>query len=313
MATLATQRGKSAASAPGAPGSLAGYLLEWKLDGLRCIGVRNGPSVDLFSRNHLSFGTRYPGLVRALAALPPDTLTVDGEIIGLVGGRPDFGALVQGAAEGVEYWLFDITFLLGHDVRHLPIEERKALLARIVPLEGTVRLAPSLEGNPLMLFRRSCEDGWEGLVAKRKGSAYCSGRSSDWLKLKCACRQELVVGGWTRPRGSRRGLGALLVGYYEQGELRFAGKVGTGFSTAVLEDLHDRLSVLEQATCPFVPAPRERQVHWCRPQLVAEVAFGNWTADGRLRHPSFVALREDKMAGEVLREGSVPQARPRRS
>ncbi len=310
---LATLVGAPGANGSGVPGLGDGYLLEWKLDGLRCTGVRNGPSVGLFSRNRLPFDSRFPRLSRALAALPAASFTVDGEIVGLVDGRPDFGALAQGAAEAAEYWLFDLVHLLGHDVRRLPIEERKALLAKLVPDEGPVRLAPCADGDAGTMLHRACSEGWEGLVAKRKGSAYRSGRSSEWLKLKCVCRQEMVIGGWTPPKGSRRGIGALLVGYYDAGRLCYAGKVGTGFSVALSEELCAKLEAEGQHDCPFWPMPKERPVRWCRPSTVAEIAFSNWTADGRLRHPSFVALRHDKDPALVVRERPAPEARARRS
>jgi bifunctional non-homologous end joining protein LigD len=302
----------------GLVGLTGGYLLELKLDGLRCIGVRNGASVELFSRNHLPFDKRFPTLARAVGAIGAPSFTLDGEIVGLVYGRPDFAALAQGDVDALEYWVFDLAYLLGHDLRQLPLEERKALLAKLVPGDGPVRLAPCVDGDAATLFAQACSDGWEGLVAKRKGSPYRSGRSADWRKLKCVCRQEMVVGGWTPPKGSRRGIGALLVGYYQAGRLHYAGKVGTGFSAALLDELYARLCAIEQGQTPFSsspeerPVPKERQVRWCRPSLVAEVAFSNWTADGRLRHPSFVALRQDIDPAGVVREGPVPQARARR-
>ncbi len=296
------------------PGGSSNWLMEPKLDGLRGIAVRNRSGVVLYSRNRLPFNGRFPRLVCALGDLPADDFVLDGEVVGLVGGRPDFGALQEGAAHEVGYRVFDLLHLLGHDVRQLPVEERKALLERLLaPVEVPgVELVVPLSGPPRQLFEASCRDGWEGLVAKRLGSQYRSGRSPDWVKLKCSCRQEFVVGGWTPPQGSRQGLGALLLGYWEAGRLVYAGKVGTGFDARMLGELVRRLSVLVRASSPFDDKVPEKAPSWAEPSLVAEVAFTNWTSDGRLRHPSFVALREDKPAAGVGREPCGPAAVARR-
>lgn len=296
------------------PGGSSCWLMEPKLDGLRGIAVRNGSGVVLYSRNRLSFNRRFPHLVAALARLPADDFVLDGEVVGLVEGRPDFGALQEGAAPEVRYHVFDLLHLLGRDVRMLPIEERKALLGTLSrPVAGTgIELVVPLSGTPRQLFEASCRDGWEGLVAKRVGSAYRSGRSGDWVKLKCSCRQELVVGGWTPPRGSRQGIGALLLGYWEAGKLVYAGKVGTGFDARMLAELVRRLSLLARSSSPFDGRVLEKAARWAEPSLVAEVAFTNWTSDGRLRHPSFVALRDDKAAAAIGREPCGPEAVPRR-
>lgn len=305
-AELATRAGGPLSLRPGA------WLLEPKLDGLRCICARNGAEVRLWSRNRLSFNERFPEVARALADLAADNFALDGEVVAMVGGRPSFSAL-QGAGRGpaaregeVVYWVFDLLWLLGQDVRQLPIEARKDLLAQAVPDSRHVRRLPALEGDPAQLFEQACRDGWEGLVAKRAGSAYRGGRSPDWLKLKCGCRQELVVGGFTSPKGSRWGFGALLVGYWEKGQLLYAGKVGTGFSEATLAELARELAALERPSSPFATLVREKGAHWAEPVLVAEVAFTSWTPDGRLRHPSFLGLRPDKPASEVVREECRP-------
>ncbi|HTW07289.1 MAG TPA: non-homologous end-joining DNA ligase, partial [Acidimicrobiales bacterium] len=237
---------------------------------------------------------------------------VDGEVVGLVSGRPSFGALQQGSAETVEYWLFDLLWLLGHDLRHLPLEERKALLTRLAGGVAGVNVVPRLDGAPARLLEGACQDGWEGLIAKRLGSPYRAGRSGDWLKLKCAARQELVIGGFTPPQRARTGFGALLLGYWRDGLLVYAGKVGTGFSQAMLSQLLGELLRLERSRSPFSAPVTEKGARWVEPHLVAEVAFGNWTADGRLRHPSFLGLRRDKPADEVVREEFRPHGDARR-
>jgi bifunctional non-homologous end joining protein LigD len=303
---------------PGARGPLTGRAGEWlfepKLDGLRCFAVRNGRDVSLFSRNELSFNERFPAIVGAVRALPATNVVLDGELVGMIERRPDFGALQHGSASDIEYWVFDMPWLLGQDLRHLPIEERKGLLVKAVPDGGPIRVVPTLEGEPNQLFTAACEQGWEGLVAKRAGSVYRGGRSAEWRKLKCACSQEMVIGGFTEPQGSRESFGALLLGYWEGDSLVYAGKVGTGFTRATLRELYKALSGLERPSSPFVTGAVERGARWVEPELVAEVTFSNWTREGRLRHPSFVRARPDKASRHVVREecGSRPSLPPSR-
>jgi len=283
-------------------GGPAEWLFEPKLDGLRCLAVRNGNDVALWSRNGLSFNSRFATIVKALRALPAENFVVDGEVVGMVGERPDFGALQQGKAADVEYWVFDLPWLLGQDLRHLAIENRKALLAKTVEDNPSIKLVQGLEGDAQQLFEQVCADGWEGLMAKRRSSVYVEGRSADWQKLKCSCRQEMVIGGYTEPSGARSGFGALLLGYWEGDGLAYAGKVGSGFTERALADLHGTLARLERSSSPFGTRVAERKAHWVEPELVAEVAFTGWTPDLRLRHPSFVGLRPDKASREVVRE-----------
>ncbi|MGD0808955.1 MAG: non-homologous end-joining DNA ligase [Acidimicrobiales bacterium] len=284
------------------PGGRAQWLFEPKLDGLRCLAVRNGSDVELLSRNGLSFNSRFAALVKALKAFPAENFVLDGEVVGIVSGLPDFGALQQGTAADVEFRVFDLPWLLGQDLRHLPIEDRKVLLSKTVEDNPLVKVVQALDGDAQGLFERACADGWEGLVAKRRGSSYVEGRSADWRKLKCQCRQEMVIGGYTEPSGARSGFGALLLGYWEGGELVYAGKVGTGFTERVLAELHRALVALERASSPFGNRVAERKPHWVEPDLVAEVAFTSWTPDLRLRHPSFLGLRPDRASREVVRE-----------
>jgi ATP-dependent DNA ligase len=192
----------------------------------------------------------------------------------------------------------------GQDTTTLPLAARQRLLAATLERgHQPLSLVKPLPGGPADLLARACASRWEGLVAKRVDSPYRSGRSPDWQKLKCTASQELVIGGWTDPTRSRVGLGALLVGYYDdQQRLRFAGKVGTGFTNDLLRRLHEELRSREMPESPFFDPVRMKGVHWARPELVADVAFSEWTGDGRLRHPSFQGLRPDKAAVEVRRE-----------
>ncbi len=283
------------------------WLFEPKLDGLRCLAVRNGRDVSLFSRNELSFNERFPAIVSAVRALPATNIVLDGELVGMIERRPDFGALQHGSAADIEYWVFDMPWLLGQDLRHLPIEERKGLLVKAVPDGAPIRVVPTLDGEPDQLFTAACAQGWEGLVAKRAGSVYRAGRSAEWRKLKCECSQEMVIGGFTEPQGSRESFGALLLGYWEGDALVYAGKVGTGFTRATLRELYKALSGLERPSSPFITGAVERGARWVEPELVAEVTFSNWTRDGRLRHPSFVRARPDKASRDIVREECGPR------
>lgn len=282
-----------------------GWRYERKLDGLRCLAVRNGTEVTLWSRNHRPFTGRFPAVVEDLARLPADNFTIDGEVVVYSGDRTSFSGLQHPAPSARPVLCaFDLVHLLGQDTTDLPLSDRQALLERT--LEGArpgIRTVEALVGGVQALLDRASTEGWEGLVAKRASSPYRSGRSPDWRKVKCSASQELVVVGWTDPGGSRVGFGALLVGYYDEGGvLRYAGKVGTGFDQRTLRDLHARLRSSEVSTSPVAERVPATGVHWARPELVAAIAFSEWTADGRLRHPSFQGLRDDKDPRNVRRE-----------
>jgi DNA ligase D-like protein (predicted ligase) len=281
------------------------WQYERKLDGLRCVAVRNGDRVDLFSRNELSFNARFPEVAAALAALPVTRLVVDGELVVFDGDQTSFSLLQSSPHPAhLTYGLFDLLHLDGRDTTRSALTDRQALLAAAIgDGHAPLTLVKPLQGTPAELLDRACTAGWEGLVAKRVSSTYHSGRSPDWIKLKCTASQELVIGGWTDPNRSRVGLGALLVGYYDDDhQLRYAGKVGTGFSNDLLVRLHGDLLAREMPDSPFADPVRQKGAHWVRPDMVAEVAFTEWTGDGRLRHPSFQGLRPDKEAADVRRE-----------
>jgi DNA ligase D-like protein (predicted ligase) len=290
------------------------WVFERKLDGIRASVRRRGEEVTLTSRTGNDLSPAYPELVEALAADPAERFLADGEIVAFDGSRTSFERL-QGrmgvhdpqlarlTGIPVFLYLFDLLEFDGHDLTGLPLRQRKAALRRALDFVGPVRYTPHRNEHGERFFREACAKGWEGLIAKRADSPYAHGRSRDWLKLKCAFEQELVIGGFTPPQGSRSRFGALLVGYHEDGELRFAGKVGTGFSQRTLEDLGDRLEALEQPRSPFTAGSGlPRQARWVKPRLVGQFAFGEWTRDGKLRHPRYLGLREDKPAEEVVRE-----------
>ena len=262
------------------------WIFERKLDGIRVLAFRDGAEVRLLSRNRLP--QEMPQIARAIAGLPVRDVILDGEVT-WGGGQ-------------VAYHVFDIMWLDGRDVMSVPLEARRGLLADL-PLLAPLQRVESLEDSKP--WDRACAEGWEGVIAKRRGSVYEHRRSPHWLKMKCELAQELVVGGFTDPQGGRVGLGALLVGYFEDDEFVFAGKVGTGFDTKLLLDLRARLDALEMPKTPFTKAvglPRVR-AHWVRPEIVVQVAFIEWTVHGKLRHSRLLGLRTDKDARDVVKEG----------
>lgn len=294
------------------PFSDPNWVFERKLDGERCGAIRRAGVVHLLSRTGRRLDRTYPELVDALSVDGPDLL-VDGEIVAFASGQASFARLQQrmGISDperarqspvAVYYYLFDILEFDGHDVRGQPLLDRKALLRHAVEFHGHLRYTTYRREAGEAAFRSACERGWEGVIAKRADSRYTATRSRDWLKLKCAHGQELVIGGWTSPKGSRQHLGALLVGYYDQGQLRYAGKVGTGFDQRTLEELSHKLARLEQDESPFDAGDPPRSAHWVKPELVAEIGFAEWTRDAKLRQPRYQGLRDDKPAREVVRE-----------
>jgi ATP-dependent DNA ligase len=260
------------------------WIFERKFDGIRLLAYKNGSDIQLYSRNHLP--QNIPALSRAIAQLPHHELILDGEITW-------HGPL--------NYDVFDIMWLDGQDLRSQAIEERQALLSEL-SLVPPMRRVESLDDN--QPWERAQREGWEGVIAKRRGSVYESRRSKHWLKMKCELAQEFVVGGFTDPQGKRVGLGALLVGYYEGEDFAFAGKIGTGFDTKLLLDLRAQLDQIEIPKAPFTKSkglPRLR-AHWVKPEIVVQVGFIQWTVHGKLRHPRLLGLRSDKDPREVVRE-----------
>ncbi|HEY2653337.1 MAG TPA: non-homologous end-joining DNA ligase [Solirubrobacteraceae bacterium] len=297
------------------PFSDPNWVFERKLDGERCGALRRGGRVRLLSRTGQVMNDTYPELIDALAVDGPDLL-LDGEIVAFKRGQTSFERLQQRigihdperarrSPVSIYYYVFDLLELGGQDIRPLSLLERKARLRKAVEFRGHLRYTSYIRREGEKAFQSACQRGWEGVIAKRIGSPYVAARSRDWLKLKCAHGQELVVGGWTAPKGSRQHLGALLVGYYEKGKLRYAGKVGTGFDQPTLDHLGRELSRRERSSSPFEAGDPPRDARWAEPELVAEIGFAEWTRDGKLRQPRYQGLRDDKLAREVVRE--VPQ------
>jgi ATP-dependent DNA ligase len=263
------------------------WLFERKFDGIRLLAYKRGADVQLYSRNRLP--QNLPALARAIASLPVEEVILDGEV-------------TWDGQSG--YHVFDILWLNGRAVTALPLEDRRALLDEL-PFELPIRRVELLTDEKP--WERASREGWEGVIAKRRGSPYEHRRSKLWLKMKCEASQEFVVGGFTDPQGARVGLGALLVGYYEGSDLVFAGKLGTGFDTRLLLDLRRRLDAIELPSSPFTTAkglPRLR-AHWVRPEIVVRAAFIEWTVHGKLRHPRLLGVRPEnelKDARHITRE-----------
>jgi bifunctional non-homologous end joining protein LigD len=290
------------------------WLLERKLDGERCVARQEAGEVRLESRTGKELTRIYPEVSAAVAAQRPRQMLLDGEVVAYDGDQTSFSRLQQRlgvakpspeqmAAYPVVYCVFDVLELDGEDLTGRPLLERRTRLAEAVRPSAALQLSEAWREDSERRFAEACRSGWEGLMAKRADAPYTRGRSKDWLKLKCSWEQEFVIGGFTDPAGSRTDFGALLVGYHHDGRLLYAGKVGTGYSAAMLRELGARLRDLEAPESPFLDArPIPRGTHWTRPQLVAQIGFAEWTADGRLRQPRFRGMRDDKPAAEVVRE-----------
>jgi len=286
------------------------WLYEMKFDGYRLLARLDHGEVRLYTRNGHDWAPKLPHLVAALRRMPLETAWLDGEIVMLADhGAPSFQAL-QNAFDGertgaILFYAFDLPYVTGRDLRGEPLRVRRAVLARVMDAAGgdPLRLSDAFDAAPADLVASACRMGLEGIIAKRLSSPYVSRRSDNWIKLKCARRQEFVVVGYTDPQGARVGLGALLLAYHDEaGQLVYAGKVGTGFDDAGLAALRERLQALETRQASVKAGGGGRGTHWVRPELVAEVSFGEWTESGHVRHPVFRGLRTDKPARAITRE-----------
>jgi bifunctional non-homologous end joining protein LigD len=305
----------------------AAWIHEIKYDGYRMLCKVADGSARMISRNRKDWTANFPTIASAAARLPLKSAWLDGEVVALDDkGRSSFqalqNALSASPAVDLAYLVFDLLYLDGYDLRGVKLTERKALLQRLVAsAPANIRYSDHFSVPGRAFKDNVCKLGLEGMVSKRGDLAHHNGRSAAWLKVKCERRQEMVIGGFTDPSGSRRGFGALLLGVYDGGKLLYSGRVGTGFDDATLAELRQTLDKLEQPKSAFENPPRgadARGVHWVRPKLVAEVTFTEWTTDGTLRHPSFVGLRADKKPTDVVREKErvleeappEPQAQP---
>jgi bifunctional non-homologous end joining protein LigD len=299
-----------------------GWVHEIKYDGYRALARVEHGRAHVYSRSGKDWTAKMARVARALESLPVDGAWLDGEVVVVApDGRTSFqalqNALSDGRSDALVYYVFDLPFLDGRDLRQLPLVARKrelaALVARADAVRDVIRYGDHVEGNGAEFLAAASQHDVEGIVSKRRDAPYESRRSTAWLKVRCQRRQEFVIGGFTDPAGSRTGFGALLLGVYDGGGLTYVGRVGTGFDDKTLKTLRARLGRLETDESPFAstPVPPPKGSHFIRPELVAEVVFTEWTGDGQLRHPTFQGLREDKPATEVVRER--PTAVPRKA
>jgi DNA ligase D-like protein (predicted ligase) len=292
------------------------WIYERKFDGIRCLASRDDNGVALSSRNHKPLNDSYPELVEALSKQDAKDFVIDGEIVAFRGKRTSFSRLqgrsglhdpeaARATGIAVYYYVFDVLYLDGWRLARVPLRARKRLLKRALTFDDPLRYTQHRNEAGERFYRAACGKGWEGVIAKRADSRYRSSRSKDWLKFKCVHQQEFIIGGFTEPRGSRTGFGALLLGYYAGRQLRYAGMVGTGFDHAQLDRLHAKLVHLERQSSPFAGNQTPRSgVHWVAPRLISEVGFTEWTDEAKLRHPRFLGLRDDKTPRDVVREAA---------
>ncbi len=307
------------------PPKHGGWLYELKFDGIRAMAIKNDGKVSVISRNGNKLDARFPEIVEAVKNLPVREYVIDGEVVALdEDGRSSFqllqGLEMEGRKAPLRFYVFDLLQLDGKSLLGLPLEQRKQVLAKICENVGDpIRYSGEISGDVKSLLAEVKRRGLEGLIGKQRNSVYEPGRrSGTWIKLKCVNEQEFVIGGYTPPAGSRKYFGAILVGYYEIGKLRFAGKVGSGFTEKSLSMLHKKFREEEHDDCPFVDLPSKqggewvqgitpsmmKKMHWVNPKFVAEIKFAEWTRDQKLRQPVFLGMREDKAATEVKREAA---------
>jgi bifunctional non-homologous end joining protein LigD len=292
------------------------WLSEIKFDGYRMLCRIQRDRISFSSRNHLDWTERLKSLASVVGRLGLENTILDGEVVtvepdGTTGFQSLQNAFREGRGDPLTYYVFDVLYLAGHDLTQLPLTQRKRILSKLLAgQKGPLRYSEHVVGQAPEFFRQACKRRLEGIVCKRADQPYRPGRGTDWVKVKCLHREEFVIGGYTPPAGSRRGFGALLVGYFNsQAKLVYAGRVGTGFSDRLLDELSQRLAKLDRQKSPFADLQgvtgEARGVHWVAPRLVAQVEFSEWTRDGRLRHPAFLGLREDKPARQVHRERPI--------
>jgi bifunctional non-homologous end joining protein LigD len=279
------------------------WVYEEKYDGVRMLAYKEGAKVTLVSRNDVQRNARYPEIAKAVAGLKARTLLLDGEIVVFDAKKVSrFQMLQQGLGEP-QYAIFDCLYKDGADLRNLPLAERRIVLESSVKRTKLLSLSSRVAENGLKAFQIAKQRGFEGIVAKNLASVYLSRRSQEWLKVKVNQEEEFVIGGFTEPAGARQHFGALLLGAYDGKSLKYAGKVGTGFDEPTLAALRRKFHKLERAKSPFAGEVREKGAHFLSPKLVAQISFTERTKDGKLRHPVYLGLRDDKSAREVALQG----------
>ncbi len=294
--------------------SSADWIYERKLDGERCLVFKNKNRVHLKSRNDKNLDASYPEIIEATENLDVNQIILDGEIVAFEGNVTSFSKLQprlgiidsqKAKATGIKVYIyiFDILYLDGYDLTLLPLEKRKSILKRTISFDDPLRYTIHKNETGEQYYTQACHKGWEGIIAKKRTSPYIHSRSRYWLKFKCVKDQELVIAGFTEPEGGRIGFGALLLGYYENGKLKYAGKVGTGFSDDFLKHFGEQLKQIETKKNYFSSSlMKDKNVHFVKPKFVAQIGFENWTKDNKLRHPRFQGLRDDKNPKAVAKE-----------
>jgi len=295
------------------------WFHELKFDGYRMLCHLHRGKARFWSRNGKDWTEKFPNLARALKAFPATTAILDGEVVVVdTAGRSSFQRLQQSMGRGGKagatafvFEIFDLIYLDGYSLSQTPLRERKLVLEQLLAsakAKGPLRYSDHVEGNGAQFFKQACEYGIEGIVSKLADSPYESTRNRNWMKTKCIKRQEFVIAGYTPSKKGFPGFGSLILGVYDKGKLVYSGRVGTGFSIKQRLELQKKLDRISQSSMPLAVKPKDpglRDAHWAKPQLVAEVEFTEWTADGSIRHSSFQALREDKKPAEIVREEAV--------
>ncbi|MBD3359082.1 MAG: ATP-dependent DNA ligase [Candidatus Buchananbacteria bacterium] len=289
------------------------WIYERKLDGERCLVFKKRKIAKLKSRNNKKINVSYPEIEKACGKIKPDNIILDGEIVAFEKNISSFAKLQnrmhvktkQKAKETnvkVYYYIFDIIYFNGYDLSNLDLLSRKNILRKIIKFKDPLRYTRHRVNNTKKYYKQACQKGWEGLIVKKKQGKYVHSRSSNWQKFKCVNEQEFVIGGYTEPKGERLEFGALLLGYYKNNKLKYAGKVGTGFSDETLKKLGEKFKKNEQDKSPFADDVSEEKVHWLKPEFVCQIGFNEWTKDNKLRHPRFLGLRRDKSPEKVHKE-----------
>lgn len=285
-----------------------GWIFEIKWDGYRTIAQIQNKQVQIYSRNQLSFNHLFPQISHALTTLDIHSAIFDGELVVLDSSGKSQFQLLQNYSKSnkgdVLYYVFDLLYLNGQDLRNHPLVERKKILDNLITNKNKlIKFSDHIEEKGILLFKTVVANGLEGIIAKNSQSTYQMRRSKEWLKIKTTCRQEVVIGGFTEPKGSRQYFGSLVVGVYKKRKLYYVGKVGTGFTEESLATIYKQIKLLTQENAPFENSPKGLgKVFWLKPRLVCEVVFTEWTQDGKMRHPTFQGMRIDKEPGNVRLE-----------
>lgn len=280
------------------------WIFEEKFDGIRCLAVKKNENATLYSRNKNILNSTYPEIVEEVKKQKTKNFILDGEIVAFEKGRTSFSALQQVKRQKirVSIYVFDLLFFDGHDLRNQKLIERKKILRNNFRFTNRFRYAGHILEKGEDFYKKACERGLEGIMAKNKNSGYLSKRTRDWLKFKCSNRQEFAIAGYTDPQGQRIGFGSLLIGFFKKNKFIFAGKVGTGFDTRFLKEFSKKLKSIETKSSPFEKQINLKNRHFVKLKYVAEIGFSEWTKDKKLRHPRFIGLRSDKRPDEVVKE-----------